>query len=471
MLYNRRFSMNNKQLRPTEPVTTLARKLRVTDYFTLGWGTMVGVGWLVVMDDWLTRGGSMGALLGFAIGGAVLLPIGWVYGKLVMAMPDAAGEIAYTSAAFSRSISFATGWMMMLAYFIVCPWEAVAVGRIAGYIFPQLDSLELYRLAGRPVYLPHLLIGLALTALLTVLNYRGIRLSATFQNWTSFGTLALFIVFVAVGVSRGSPLNFPPLFTHTPFVSILLVIQIVPYFMTGFESVSKAAEEASPGFVGQSFFRVIWMAIFVGILFYTCVLAAVGFVAPWHALIGEKFMTAVAFQQAVGSRWIVNVILAAALLSLFKCFNGNFVAASRLVFALGRRGLVDAGAGRIHPRHQTPSTAVLCVGAATAFCMLLGDAILVPVTEVGSVACAIGWSATCLACLSLGRAGAKSNRIELTPIERGVAVFGLLVGTTMMLMKLVPLVPGHFTGYEWLALGIWVALGVACGRKKAVDES
>ena len=58
--------------------------------------------------------------------------------------------------------------MMMLAYFIVCPWEAVAVGRIAGYIFPALDSIELYRVAGKPVYLPHLVIGLALTALVTV---------------------------------------------------------------------------------------------------------------------------------------------------------------------------------------------------------------------------------------------------------------------------------------------------------------
>ena len=134
-------------------MTTLARKLRVVDYFTLGWGTMVGVGWLVVMDDWLLRGGPLGGVLGFAIGGALLLPIGYVYGQLVTAMPDAAGEVAYTAKVFPRSISFATGWMMVLAYFIVCPWEAVAVGKIASYIFPSLDSMELYRIAGRPVYL------------------------------------------------------------------------------------------------------------------------------------------------------------------------------------------------------------------------------------------------------------------------------------------------------------------------------
>jgi APA family basic amino acid/polyamine antiporter len=455
-------------------VNTLARQLRATDYFTLGWGTMVGVGWLVIMDDWLLRGGALGALLGFVIGGALLLPIGWVYGKLVVAMPDAAGEIAYTSAVFPRPISFATGWMMTLAYFIVCPWEAVAVSRIAAYILPALDTMELYRIAGRPVYLPHLVIGLALTALLTLLNYRGIRLSATFQNWTSLGTLALFVIFVAVGVSRGSPANIQPLFTHAPLISILLVIQIVPYFMTGFESVGKAAEEASPNFGTRGFFRAIWMAIFIGILFYASIVAAVSFVAPWRQLTGEKFMTAVAFQQALGSRglasrWIVQIILAAALLSLFKCFNGNFVAASRLVFALGRRGMVDSRAGTIHAQHQTPSTAVLCIGIATAACMLLGDAILVPVTEVGSVACAIGWSATCAACVALARA--RPEMMTLSAGERAVAWFGLAVGIAMVLMKVVPLVPGHFTDREWIAMGGWIALGVAATASSASWKS
>jgi basic amino acid/polyamine antiporter, APA family len=444
-------------------VSTLARKLRATDYFTLGWGTMVGVGWLVVMDDWLLRGGALGALLGFAIGGVLLLPIGWVYGKLVIAMPDAAGEIAYTSAVFPRATSYATGWMMTLAYFIVCPWEAVAVGRIAAYIIPGLDSVELYRVAGRPVYLAHLVVGLGLTALLTILNYRGVRLSATFQNWTSFGTLALFVIFVGLGVSRGSPANFPPLFTHTPIVSILLVIQIVPYFMTGFESVGKAAEEASPDFRARGFFRAIWTAIFTGILFYSSIVAAVAYVAPWRPLIGEKFMTAVAFQQAVGSRWIVNIILAAALLSLFKCFNGNFVAASRLLFALGRRSMVAPRAGTIHPQFQTPSVAVLCVGITTGVCMLLGDAILVPITEVGSVACAIGWAAACAACLALSHS--RPEIVKLTVAEKSLAAFGLIVAIAMALMKVIPSVPGHFTAYEWLALGIWSLLGAIVARR------
>ena len=303
-----------------------------------------------------------------------------------------------------------------------------------------------------------------------MLNYRGVRLSATFQNWTAFGTLALFIVFVALGISKGSPHNFPPLFTHAPLVSFLLVVQIVPYFMTGFESVSKAAEESAPEFRGRGFLKAIWMAVLVGILFYTIVVATVAFVAPWRELTGEKFMTAVAFQRAMGSRWIVEVILGAALLSLFKCFNGNFVAASRLLFALGRRGMVEGRAGRIHPQFQTPFVAVLCIGLATAACMFLGDAILVPVTEVGSVACAIGWAATCAAYFSMGRSGTLPGQSRLSAIEWLVAGFGLLVAIAMMLMKVVPGIPGHFTAYEWLALGIWIVLGAVShrGRRRAM---
>src|SRR5271165_5355288 len=243
---------------------SLARKLRLADFFSLGFGTMIGVGWLVVMDDWLVRGGPLGAILGFVIGGAVLLPIGYVYGNLVRAMPDAAGEIAYTAAVFPQFISFATGWMMLLAYYIVCPWEAVAIGRIAGYLFPALNTLELYRVAGKPVFLPHLAMGLGLTAFLTVLNYRGIRLSATLQNWTTFAVLALTIGFVSAGISHGSAQNMQPLFNGSAVVSVVLMLQVVPYFMTGFESIGKASEEASTEFQPKRFMLAILLAIVVG---------------------------------------------------------------------------------------------------------------------------------------------------------------------------------------------------------------
>jgi amino acid transporter len=167
-------------------------------------------------------------------------------------------------------------------------------------------------------------------------------------------------------------------------------------------------------------------------------------------------MTAVAFERAIGSRWIVSVILVAALLSLFKVFNGNLLAASRLLFAMGRRRLVDPRVAAVHPRNQTPSVAVICVGVATAACMFLGDAILVPITEVGSVASAAGWLAACAAYFRMGPA----------PSKRFVAGIGVSICVLMILMKVLPGIPGHFSGYEWLALAIWSLLGLGLGRRE-----
>src|SRR2546422_1212749 len=43
--------------------------LSTIEYFTFGFGTMIGVGWVVLMDDWLARGGPGGGILGVIIGG------------------------------------------------------------------------------------------------------------------------------------------------------------------------------------------------------------------------------------------------------------------------------------------------------------------------------------------------------------------------------------------------------------------
>jgi amino acid transporter len=275
---------------------------------------MVGVGWMVVIDDWLTRGGAGGAMLGFLIGGLVLIPVAYVYGRLTERMPDAGSEIAYTGAVFPEVISFATGWMMTLAYLIVCPYEAVAIGRISSYVLPQMNTIELYSVAGYPVYLPHVLAGLALTAVIVLINYRGVHISARFQNYTTFTMLAIFAVFATLGLFNGDVANWKPMFADNrgglgALVSTLMVLQIVPYFMTGFEAAPKCSEEASVDFQPRHFLRVIFMALGAGIFFYVTIIAVVTLIQPWESLTKERFATAVAFERAFGSRALVQLIM------------------------------------------------------------------------------------------------------------------------------------------------------------------
>lgn len=415
---------------------------------------MVGVGWLVIMDDWLGRGGPGGAMLGFLVGAVLLLPIALTYGRLVRAIPDAGAEIAYTERVFPRPVSFAAGWMMVLAYAIVCPWEAVAIGNLLARIFPAMNDVVLYTVAGKAITLPRLAAGLGLAAWIGLINYRGIRSSGRFQNFTTLGLLACFAVFLALGFARGSPANVEPLFTSAgPFVSVLLVLQIVPYFMTGFESIPKASEEARADLDLGTLSRMILVAVLAGGMFYVLVVAVVAWVYPWNDLVTQHLGTETAFARAFGSPWIARLILAGALLSLFKVFNGNFVAATRLLYALGRRGLVSPALGNVSERFGTPSVAIVLVTALTAASAFLGDALLVPITEVGSAVSGIGWCAACLAFIALARRNGERRGTAL-------AASGAIVGAAIVLMKVIPAVPGSFGWPEWLALGAWSALGL-----------
>jgi amino acid transporter len=226
--------------------------------------------------------------------------------------------------------------------------------------------------------------------------------------------------------------------------------------MTGFESVSKCAEEANPEFRSRGFFRAIVAALLTGTVFYCAIIFVAGYAHPWQELIGKPFPTAYALQHLLGGQWIVKLILFAALLSLLKVFNGNFVAATRLLFALGRQGMVGNAVAYVHPRTQSPTIAAAAIGLITASGVFMGRAILVPVTEVGSLASACGWLAACAAYFLL----ATSTR------ERMIAFAGEAVALGLIAMKATPLVPGHFTKYEWLAFILWLVLGLVVKRRE-----
>jgi len=397
---------------------------------------------------------------------------------MVRDIPDAGAEIAYSEGVFPPPISFAAAWTMVLAYAIVCPWEAVAVGNLLARVFPVFNRVPLYTIAGKTITLPRLAAGLLLTVAIAWVNERGIRPSAAFQKALTFALLAIFAVFTAMGFARGDTSNLQPLFARPgaggAALSILLVLQIVPYFMTGFESVGKESEEAREGFDPRNFGRAILFAAVVGCLFYVTIVLAVSLVFPWKTLVAEKLGTEAAFERAFASRSIARWILFAAFLSLIKIFNGNFVASTRLLFGIGKRGLVHPALSRVHPAHGTPSNAIRLMALLSAAAAFLGDALLVPVTEVGSLAVGVGWLSTCLA----ERARARRAGRPAFDFGGAMAWGGAAVSLAVVAMKVTPAVAGSFTRAEWVAFLVWLALGAAfwaarpgaAGRGKAKSD-
>jgi basic amino acid/polyamine antiporter, APA family len=255
-----------------------------------------------------------------------------------------------------------------------------------------------------------------------------------------------------------------PLFSQTgpagPWLSILLVMQIVPYYMTGWESVAKGSEEAASGFDPRNFTKAIYAALTAGFVFYVTIIAVVAWVYPWQQIVSGHVRTEVAFERAFGSQAIARLILFGAFLSLLKIFNGNFVAATRMLYALGRRSYVHPMLGRVHDSFGTPAAAIALMGVLTAAASIFGDAILVPLSEVGSLAVGVGWLSACAAYLRRRNldATAKTPRAG-GPEPAGMAMAGAAVSVAIILMKVIPDVPGSFTRTEWLSFASWSVIG------------
>jgi amino acid transporter len=436
--------------------------MRGREYFTLAFGSIVGVGWLVLIEEWLKAGGPAGAMLAYLLCGLALVPVALVYGRLAHRMPEAASEVAYTGAVFPPVVSFLTGWTMTFAYLVVCPFEAVAIGRLLAYVFPPLNSWELYTVGGHPVYLPHVLLGVGVTGLITSLNYRGIVFSAAFQNWTTFGLLAVFCVFVPLGWWRGSVEQMRPFFSSQnqdfagAALATLAVLPIVPYFLTGFETIPKCSEEAAGDFDPRRFGRVMLLALAFGTFFYVAVIAVVAMLHPWRDLGGKEFATAIAFERAFGWPWLVRLMVFGAALSLLKVFNGMFLGSTRLLYAMGRRDLLGGGLATVQERYRTPTVAIGLVSTVTLLAVFAGRAVLGPIAEVGSLAGALGWLAACLA-LFFGAGGRATT---------GARLLGLLGALVSIALAVVAAC--SFGRYHWLAVGLWAALGLLLwlARKK-----
>lgn len=81
--------------------------LKILDFFMLGFGSMIGVGWAVSSNRWLSQaGGPNAAFLGFIIGTLLLIPIGLSYGEMISVLPVSGGVMAHAYAAFGSFASF-----------------------------------------------------------------------------------------------------------------------------------------------------------------------------------------------------------------------------------------------------------------------------------------------------------------------------------------------------------------------------
>jgi amino acid transporter len=90
-----------------------------------GIGSVIGSGWLFGALNAAEIAGPA-AILSWAIGGAMIVLIGFCYAELGVMFPHSGGVVRFPHYAFGSFASFTTGWITWLAAASVAPIEVEA---------------------------------------------------------------------------------------------------------------------------------------------------------------------------------------------------------------------------------------------------------------------------------------------------------------------------------------------------------
>lgn len=447
----------------TDPNThrpALQRGINRLGFFTLAFGSMIGVGWVTALGTWMNAAGPLGAVLGFLAGGLLMLAIGICYAELCAMLPVAGGEVAYAYSAYGTGKAFLVGWFLAFGYLSVSAFEAISVGRVLSYLVPGLDRWPVYTVGGETVFGSHLLLALVATTAITWINHRGVRGASRTQTALTIGFVAVTLAFLLAGFIGGNAANAEPWFvgngTFGIVEGIATVFVTAPFWFVGFDTIPQGAEEAEHSVTPRSMSLMILLSIVGATLFYCLLIWSVAHVAPWQQTAGADMPTASAFRVSMGSPLLANFVLLAAVLGLLTSWNGFFIAGSRVLFSLGRAHIAPASWGSTHPRYATPSTAVLVTGALTMAGAFLGRGAMVAFIDVGSFCIALAFMGVTFSLSRLRRDRPALKRPYRVPGGRIIPTFA---GLGALLILLVMVVPGSGAALVWpLEWGLLLAV-------------
>lgn len=152
------------------------------DILVIAFGAMIGWGWVVSTGDWIGRGGVLGAVIGFAIGGIMVFFVGLTYAELTAAMPQCGGEHVFSYKAMGPVGSFICTWAIILGYVSVVCFEACALPTIITYIYPGFLKGYLYTVAGFDIYASWLAVAMIVAFFITFINIKGCEDSCNFTD-------------------------------------------------------------------------------------------------------------------------------------------------------------------------------------------------------------------------------------------------------------------------------------------------
>lgn len=451
-------------------VSEFNKVLSAWDILVIAFGAMIGWGWVVYTGDWITKGGVIGSMIGFLIGGIMIYVVGLTYAELTSAMPQAGGEHVFSYKAMGPLGSFVCTWAIILGYVSVVGFEATALPTIITYLYPDFLYGYLYTVAGFDIYASWLAMGVVIAALITYVNVIGVKTAAFLQTGLTIVIGAVGILLIVASVVTGSYQNveaqaFVGFSTHDIVASIIGVAMVTPWFFIGFDVIPQAAEEINVSL--KKIGTILIISIVLAVLFYALVILGVGFVmddAAIHASMqGTGLVSADAMAAAFDSSVMAKVLIVGGMCGILTSWNSFLIGGSRAMYSMADSYMIPAFFKKLHPKYHTPVNALALIGVLSMLAPFFGRKMLVWIVDAGNFGCVLAYCFVAASFVILRKKAPDMERPYKVKHYKVVGFLAVVMSGTMIVMYLIPGSPAALAPVEWgLVLG-WVGLGVIFG--------
>ncbi|MFP3966537.1 amino acid permease [Actinomadura fulvescens] len=457
---------------------------RTRDLIVLGLGVMIGAGIFKVAGQQAVNNAGPAVIVSFAVAGVVCLLAALSYAELSSIIPVAGSAYSFSYVAFGEVWAWVVGWSLILELLLAASvlaraWSLYATQTLADFGVPIPEPLA--GIIGQEKGFD--LFALLILLLVVVMLATGSRLGLRTLWYMVMAKLIVLGLVIATGLKFFQPANltpFVPPAKPAPDTSSQTVLDAIWNGMTGgapqvfgvwgilaatpaiafgyigFDLIATASEETedAPRKVPRG--MIVSLAVTI-VLYIGVAIAMVGMIS-YKSLDPDKPLLAVAFGK-VGAESMNKIIDVGVVLGLTTVILVLVISLTRVVFSMGRDGLLPRGVGAMS-RFKVPSRATLVAGgAAIVMSQTLDVLTLEQMVVIGTL---FAFLFVAAAVLALRRDRPDLHRpFKVPAASLTVLVTILAIGWLMLNLQV----------QTWGYFAVWMAIGmivyVAYGRRKS----
>ena len=451
------FSHQIRRIKPADHITAegdhggLKRSMGFLALLMFSVGSIVGTGIFVILGVAIPKAGPA-VILSFVLAAITCAFSALAYAELAGSIPVSGSSYSYTYATLGELLAWIVGWMLMLEYGVSVAAVAVGWGQ---YLNEFLSSFGIHippEFANPPgegggvFNIP----AVVVVVLCMFLLLRGASESATVNTIMVFLKIGILLFFCAIAFTAFNAHNFSP-FLPLGIAGVTAAAGQVFFSYIGFDAASTAGEEAKNP--RRDLPRaIIGSLIVVTILYILVAVAAIGARGgnpdEWSGESSEAVLATIA-RNVTGANWASTIIALGAVISIFSVVLVTMYGQTRILFAMGRDGLLPKVFTKVNPRTQTPvnnTIIVTVVISILAAFVPLGQ--LAEATSIGTLAAFVVVN---FGVIALWRTRPELERTFKVPL---LPLFPI-VGAVMCLFLISALAT-----ITWIVFLLWMAVGL-----------